>query len=165
MVFTGNWMTGFDLLANYHSDLESLIRKSQSRLSSPGTSRSHVREFDDKFQGSPLPHEPTLMAARRCINDFSAPFSANARTGPETNIRDGSFKLKPTLINMVQQGPFCDKASEDANAHLQHFLETCSTFTIRGVTQDADNISTCPHHGMEESFIIQSFYHGLIRSA
>jgi hypothetical protein len=28
-----------------------------------------------------------------------------------------------------------------------------------------DYISTCPHHGMEEWFIIQSFYHGLIRSA
>jgi hypothetical protein len=34
MVFTGSCMTGFDLLANYHSDLESLIRKSRSRLSS-----------------------------------------------------------------------------------------------------------------------------------
>jgi hypothetical protein len=27
-----------------------------------------------------------------------------------------------------------------------------------------DYISTCPHHGMEEWFIIQCFYHGLIRS-
>jgi hypothetical protein len=27
-----------------------------------------------------------------------------------------------------------------------------------------DYISSCPHHGMEEWFIIQSFYHGLIRS-
>jgi hypothetical protein len=27
-----------------------------------------------------------------------------------------------------------------------------------------DYISTCPHHGMEEWFIIQSFYHGLIHS-
>jgi hypothetical protein len=38
---------------------------------------------------------------------------------------------------MVQQSPFCGKASEDANAHLQHFLEIYSTFTIQGVTQDA----------------------------
>jgi hypothetical protein len=28
-----------------------------------------------------------------------------------------------------------------------------------------DYISACPHHGMEEWFNIQSFYHGLIRSA
>jgi hypothetical protein len=137
---------------------------------------------------------------------------------------------------MVQQSPFCGNASEDANAHLQHFLEICSTFTIRGETQDAvrlhlfpfsllgkvkrwfyfnkqavstwekcsnaflakffslgktnalrnkisgfqqltdetiieawerlqDYISACPHHSMEEWSIIQSFYHGLIRSA
>jgi hypothetical protein len=74
------------------------------------------------------------MAVRKCINNFSALSSANVRTGPETNIGDGSFELKPALINMVQQSPFCGKASEDANAHLQHFLEIYSTFTIRGVT-------------------------------
>jgi hypothetical protein len=27
-----------------------------------------------------------------------------------------------------------------------------------------DYIATCPHHSMEDWFIIQSFYHGLIRS-
>jgi hypothetical protein len=172
------------------------------------------------------------MANQKCINDFSAPSSANVRTGLETNIEHGSFKLKPALINMVRQNPFCGNASEDPNAHLQHFLEICCTFTIRGVTQDAvglhlfpfsllgkvkqwfysnkeavstwekcsnaflakffplgktnalqnkisrfqqltdetileaweclhDYISICPHHGMEEWFIIQSFYHGL----
>jgi hypothetical protein len=70
------------------------------------------------------------MVARKCINDFSALSRANVKTSAETNIRDGSFELKPTLINMVQQSPFCGKALEDANAHLQHFLEICSTFTI-----------------------------------
>jgi hypothetical protein len=60
------------------------------------------------------------------------------------NIRDDSFKLKPALINMVQQSPFCGKASEDANAHLQHFLEICSTFTIRGVTQDVVHLRLFP---------------------
>jgi hypothetical protein len=94
-------MTGFDLLANYHSDLESLISKSRLWLSSPGSSRSHIRKIVDKFQGSPPPYEPALMAARKCINDFLAPSSANVRTGPEMNIGDGSFKLKPAIINMV----------------------------------------------------------------
>jgi hypothetical protein len=123
-------MTEFDISANYQSNPESLIRKSHSRLSSPRSSGSHVREIIDKFQGSPSPHEPALMAAWKCINDFSAPSSANVKTGLETNIRDGNFELKPTLINMVQQSPFRGKASEDANAHLQHFLEIWSTFTI-----------------------------------
>jgi hypothetical protein len=84
------------------------------------------------------------MASRRCINDFSAPSSANVRTGPKTNIGDGSFELKPALINMVQQGPFCGKDSEDANALLQHFLEICSAVTIQGVTQDAVHLHLFP---------------------
>jgi hypothetical protein len=79
MVFTRSCITGFDLSANYHSDPESLIRKSCSRLSSPGSSGSHVREIVDKFQGSPPPHVPALMVAQRCINDFSALPSANVR--------------------------------------------------------------------------------------
>jgi hypothetical protein len=84
------------------------------------------------------------MAVQKCINDSSASSSANIRTGPEMNIIDGSFKLKPTLINMVQQSPFCGKVSEDANAHLQHFLEICNTFTIQGVTQDAVHLRLFP---------------------
>jgi hypothetical protein len=144
MVFTGSCMTGFDLPTNYHSDPESLLRKSHTRLSSPRSPGSHVRGIVDKFQGSPLPHELTLMAARKCINDFSAPSSANVRTGPETNIGDGSLKLKPSLINMVQQSPFCGKALEDVNAHPQHFLEIHNTFTIRGVTQDVVRLRLFP---------------------
>jgi hypothetical protein len=38
---------------------------------------------------------------------------------------------------MVQANQFCGKAHEDASAHLQHFLEICSTFTIKGVPRDA----------------------------
>jgi hypothetical protein len=94
-------MTGFDLPAHYHLDPESLIGKSQSRLSSPGSSGSHVWEIVDIFQGSPPPHEPALLAAQRCINNFLALSSANVMTGPEMIIGDGNFELKPTLINMV----------------------------------------------------------------
>jgi hypothetical protein len=122
LVFVGRCMIGFDLLVNYHLDAQSLIRKSRSRFSSPGSSGSYARDIVDKFQGSRPPQEPAQMVGLKCINDFLAPSSSNVRTGPETNVRDGSFKLKPALINMVQQSMFCGKASEDANAHLQHFL-------------------------------------------
>jgi hypothetical protein len=96
------------------------------------------------------------MAARSCINDFSSPSSANVRTGPEINIGDGSFELKPALINMVQQSPFYGKATEDANAHLQHFLEIRSTFTIRGVTQDVVHLCLFPFSLLEK--VKQWFY-------
>jgi hypothetical protein len=45
---------------------------------------------------------------------------------------------------MVQQSAFYSKASEDAIAHLQHFLEICSTFTIQGVTQDVVHLHLFP---------------------
>ena len=69
--------------------------------------------------------------------EFSTPTTANIRTGPTVNVGDNGFELKPSLINMVQVSQFCGKAHEDASAHLQHFLEICSTFTIKGVTKDA----------------------------
>jgi hypothetical protein len=50
---------------------------------------------------------------------------------------------------MVQQSLFRGKASEDANDHLQHFLEICSTFTIR-VTQDAVRLRLFPFSLLEK---------------
>jgi hypothetical protein len=144
LVFAGRCMAGFNLPANYHLDPESLIRKSRSRFSSPRSLGSHIRDIVNKFQGLPPPQEPTQKAGQKCINYCSAPSNSNVRTGSEMNVRDGSFELKPALINMVQQSPFCCKASEDANGHLQHFLEICSTFTIRGVTQDAVRLLLFP---------------------
>jgi hypothetical protein len=100
------------------------------------------------------------MAGRKCINDFSAQSSSNVRTGPETNIGDGSFELKPALINMVQQSPFCGKASEDANAHLQHFLKICSTFNIQGVTQDVVHLRLFPFSLLEKGETMVLFQQG-----
>ena len=73
----------------------------------------------------------------RRLHEFSAPTTANIRTGPTVNVGDNGFELKQALINMVQDNQFCRKTNEDASAHLQHFLEICNTFTIKGVTRDA----------------------------
>ena len=82
--------------------------------------------------------------ANRTIRVFSAPLAINVATGPDVINADTHFELKPTLITMVQASPFCGKAHEDANAHLQHFLEICSTFTIKGVTQEAIHLRLFP---------------------
>ena len=37
---------------------------------------------------------------------------------------------------MVQASPFCSKASEDANTHLQNFLEVSSTINPMGTMMD-----------------------------
>jgi hypothetical protein len=75
--------------------------------------------------------------AERTIREFSAPSNTNVPTGPNTTVGDRTFELKPALINMVQANPFFGKPSEDANAHLQHFLVVCRNFTIHGVTDHA----------------------------
>ena len=80
----------------------------------------------------------------KSIRDFSAPSAANVATGPNVINGGAYFELNPALITMVQASPFCGKAHEDANAHLQHFLEICSTFTIKGVSQEAIRLHLSP---------------------
>jgi hypothetical protein len=40
--------------------------------------------------------------ANKSLHEFSAPITTNIRTGPEVNIGDNGFELKPALITMVQ---------------------------------------------------------------
>jgi len=74
--------------------------------------------------------------ANKSLHEFSIPTTTYIRTGPAIDI-NGSFELKLMLINMVQASQFCGKAHKDASAHLQHFLEICSTFTIKDIPRDA----------------------------
>jgi hypothetical protein len=75
--------------------------------------------------------------ANKTLREFSAPTTANIRTGPAVDVGDNGFELKPALINMMQASQFCENAHKDVSAHLQHFLEIRSTFTIKGVPKDA----------------------------
>ena len=45
---------------------------------------------------------------------------------------------------MVQTSPFCGKASEDANAHLQNFLEMSNTINPKGTTMDVVHLWLFP---------------------
>ena len=45
---------------------------------------------------------------------------------------------------MVQASPFCGKASEDANAHLQNFLEVSNTVNPKGTTMDIVRLRLFP---------------------
>jgi hypothetical protein len=69
--------------------------------------------------------------ANNALHEFSAPTTANIRNALVVNMGDEGFELKPALTNMLQANQFCGKAHEDESAHLQHFLETSSTFTIK----------------------------------
>jgi hypothetical protein len=89
--------------------------------------------------------------AERTIHQFSAPSNTNVPTGPTTMVGDGIFQLKPALINMVLANPISGKPNEDANAHLQHFLVVCRTFTISGVPDDAIHLRQFPFSLLEKA--------------
>jgi len=44
-----------------------------------------------------------------------------------------NLELRTSLITMVQANQFCGLPSDDASAHLQHFLELCDTIVIKDV--------------------------------
>jgi hypothetical protein len=72
-----------------------------------------------------FPHNlslPYMTMGGKSIRDFSALSAANVATRPNVINGDANFELKPALIMIVQASPFCGKAHEDANAHLQYFF-------------------------------------------
>src|SRR6185312_1292859 len=123
-------MTSFDLPQNFHSDPESLLRRIRPRIVPPQISLSAV---DPVIASSSAPR----AMAQKTLRDYSAPSANQVPTGPEVNTGGENFEIKTGLITMVQANPFCGRANEDASAHLQQFLELCSTFVINGVSQDA----------------------------
>ena len=123
-------MTCFNLPQNFHSDPESLLRRVRPRIVTPQISLSAV---DPVIASSSAPR----AMAQKTLHDYSTPSANQVPTGPEVNTGGENFEIKMGLITMVQASPFCGKANEDASAHLQQFLELCSTFVIKGVSQDA----------------------------
>jgi len=58
--------------------------------------------------------------AQKTLREFSPPSLENIPTGPRFEVEEGApeFKLKSSLINLVQATQFTGKAHEDASAHL-----------------------------------------------
>jgi len=149
-------MNSFALPRNFTEDPEKLLRKkkfveardkfeSQSRTpcaaqasSSEEPAPTLEEEFEEQVEeqteeqlGGNL--APVFEDMAKTLQEFSAPTTVNIWTRRAVNTRENGFELKPALITMVQASQFYGKAHEDASAHLQHFLEICSTFTITGV--------------------------------
>jgi hypothetical protein len=133
-------MTGFDLTSDFNDNPESLVRRVRPRVIIPqkflSTQETNTVDPVDSTSLAPI--------AERTIREFSAPSNTNVPIEPTTIVGDGNFELKPALIKMVQDNPFSGKPNEDDNAHLQHFLDVCRTFTIRGVTDDAIRLRLFP---------------------
>ena len=123
-------MTGFVLPQNFHSNPELFLRRVRPRIVPPQISLSAAEPV------IALSSVPRAMA-QKTLCDYSAPSANQVPTGPEVNTGGENLEIKTGLITMVQASSFCGKANEDACAHLQQFLELCSTFVIKDVSQDA----------------------------
>ena len=130
-------MTGFSLPENYTKNLEKLVKRSRPRVVPPPATLPVQKPSSEELTISEAMAEKTLR-------EFSVPSTANVATGPNINVGDVNFELKSSLINMVQASPFCGKPNEDANTHLQNFLELCKTVTIWGITTDAIRLCLFP---------------------
>ena len=123
---------------NFVENPKKLVRRVLPHVVPPQLSLS---TSEPAFQA---PAATTKPMAEKTLCDFSIPSATNVATGPNVDVGDVNFELKSSLINMVQTSPFCGKPNEDANAHLQNFLELCKTVTIRGVTADAIRLPYFP---------------------
>ena len=130
-------MTDFDLQQNFHSNPESHLRRVRPCIVPPQISLSAVEPV---IASSSAPR----AMAQKTLRDYSASSANQVPTRPEVNTGGENFEIKTGLITMVQASPFCGKANDDASAHLQQFLELCSTFVIKGVSQDAIRLHLFP---------------------
>ena len=83
--------------------------------------------------------------AQKTLRQFSAPSSSHIPTGLNVNqAGNDGFELKTGLVNRVQASLFCEKASEDANAHVQNFLEVSNTINPKETTLDIVRLRLFP---------------------
>ena len=122
-------MTGFDLPSNFNPNPERIGRIVRHRVVPPQKRLTWP-------YSSPSTSASSSMA-QKTLRQFSALSSSHIPTGLNINqAGNDGFELKIGLVNMVQASPFCGKASEDANAHLQNFLEVSNTINPKGTTLD-----------------------------
>ena len=82
---------------------------------------------------------------RRTLGDFAMPDILGSFGGiVAPAIANNNFKIKPSIIQMVQNNQFGGLQGEDPHAHILTFLTVCATFKINGVTDDAIRLRLFP---------------------
>ena len=117
-------MIGFHLPQNITQNLESLFR----RVRPPVVPLQRTLSASEPVISVP---SASNSMAQKTLRDFSAPSANNVPVVLDVSTGGENFKIKTGLITMVQASPFSGKANEDASAHLQQFLELCSTFVTK----------------------------------
>jgi hypothetical protein len=130
-------MSGLDLPEFFLQNQETLLRKKRTRVSTcsatPPTTELLI-----------LVSTTINEMAQKTLRKFSVPAIANVPTRPVVNFGNKNFELQTGLITMVRANPFCGLPSEDANVHLQQFLELCDTIVIKDVALEAIKLCLFP---------------------
>jgi hypothetical protein len=116
-------MASFDLSSNFNPNPERIGRTVRCRVVPP----------QKRLTWNPSSSTSATPMAKTLREDY-VPSSSHIATGMNSDQGNDGFELKSGLVNMVQANPFCGKASEDANAHLQNFLEVSCTINHRSAT-------------------------------
>ena len=95
--------------------------------------------------------------AEKTLREFSVPSTENFRVGPMFDLGEYDYKIKPSLIKMVQLIVFSGKKDEDAIAHLQNFLEIDNIIDTPSISQDV--VLLCLFPFSLEGRANQWFYH------
>ena len=130
-------MTDFSLPKNYTDNPEKLMRRARLHVVPPLA----ILPAQEPISEAPLVLE---AMTEKTLREFPVPSTDNVAIGLNINVEDMNFELKSSLINTVQASPFCGKPNEDANAHLQNFLELCDTVVIWGVAADVVKLRLFP---------------------
>ena len=132
-------MYGFSLPDNFIDDPEKLVRKKQAKASSSVPTAT----LSDTKTDTKAPPVNNSMA-NKTLREFSVPSTANIKSGValDDNVKD--FELKTSLITMVQANTFDGLGSDDANGHLQVFIELCDTIKIKDVDSDVIRLRLFP---------------------
>lgn len=76
-------------------------------------------------------------------NDFSLQTGRRRRYYKTPNGEDNDFKVKASLVNMVNQNQYGGSADEDPNQHVTTFKEMCDTIEMEGLKPTALKLITC----------------------
>ena len=130
-------MTDFDLPSNFNPNPERIGRIVRRRVVPPQKRLTWPYSSQSSSASSSM--------AQKTLCQFFVPSSSHIPTRLNINQADNDgFELKTGLVNMVQASPFCGKASEDANSHLQNFLEVSNTINPKGTTLDIVHLRLFP---------------------
>ncbi|CAH9102258.1 unnamed protein product [Cuscuta epithymum] len=83
------------------------------------------------------------MADQTTLETLTPNYVARNSIGAPT-IEANNFEIKPAMIQMLANNPFCGYAHEDPMDHIESFIQTCATFKYNGVSSEAVRLTLFP---------------------